>query len=126
MIGRSSVLILVCLAAHAAHGGDAQPGQQGRPLIDNHCAVLGEGFFAVAGSNACIRISGRISAGAGFAEGGSSATAFGPRLAGASAGRFDVQTAASGDLRFDTEPGAARVYVRVTRDVNPRWAVEGQ
>ena len=34
-----------------------------------HCRALGEGFFAVSGSDACIRISGYVAAGAEFGGG---------------------------------------------------------
>jgi hypothetical protein len=126
MIRAGMAVVLAMAAWQAASAGDAPPAAPpGRPLADTHCAALGEGFFAVAGSSACIRISGRISAGAGFAGVATAAESFGPRLSGARAG-FDAQTAVSGDLRFDTEAGPARVFVGVRRDTNPRWALDGQ
>src|ERR1700744_3203086 len=90
MIRLSVGLIAVSFAAHSAFAGDApQFGPSATKPADAHCAALGEGFFAVAGSNACVRITGRISAGAGFAGPGP-ARAFG----GAASG-FDAQAAVS-------------------------------
>jgi hypothetical protein len=126
MIRAGMAAILAMAAWQAALAGDApSAAPPGASLADTHCATLGAGFFAVAGSSACLRISGRISAGAGFSGAATATESFGPRLAGARAG-FDAQTAVGGDLRFDTEAGPARVYVGVRRDTDPRWALDGQ
>ncbi|MGA2043784.1 MAG: hypothetical protein ABSG83_10460 [Roseiarcus sp.] len=126
MIRSSFAVILAFFASCAAHAGDASSGESAQARVDGHCAGLGEGFFVVAGSNACIRISGHISAGVGFAGAATATESFGPRLGGAPASGFDAQTAVSGDLRFDTEAGPARIYVGARRDTNPRWALDGQ
>ena len=120
-------LLLASSLSPAAVAGDAWPvGQTGRAPVDTHCAGLGEGFFAVAGSSACIRISGRISAGAGFGTAKESTGSFGAPVGGAPASGFNTETAASGDLRFDTPAGPARLYVGVRRDTDPRWAADSQ
>ena len=118
----------VALALTFAHGslaGGLPASTQGAPARANgRCAALGEGFFAVAGSNACVRISGHISAGTGFgtgaAHGNPAPVDFGPNpLMGAEA-------AASGDLRFDTPNGPARVYLNVGNSAISHWMVGGQ
>ncbi|WP_158814759.1 hypothetical protein [Methylocapsa sp. S129] len=126
MIRLSLGLVLASAAVQAASANDIQPPQAAK--ADTHCATLGEGFFPVAGSNACIKISGRISAGAGFGSaGGGSTNAFGPHFGGNPANKgFDTEAAASGDLRFDTAAGPGRVYVGVRKDTNPRWIINGQ
>jgi hypothetical protein len=112
-------LIFASLISQSALAGDVpQFVHAAKAPADNHCAALGEGFFAVTGSNACMRISGRISAGVGF-EGPGLAGAFGSHLGAANG--FNAETAVSGDVRFDTEAGPGRVYVRVRNDTNPRW-----
>jgi Porin subfamily len=126
MIRQGLGLVFVSMAAHAASANDIMPaGQTDKPRADMHCSTLGEGFFAVAGSNACIKISGRISAGAGFGPSSGAVRSFEPRIGGNPADTaFDA--AAAGDLRFDTAAGPARVYVGVRKDANPRWLVDGQ
>lgn len=121
-------LAFASLVSHAASADDILPlGQAAGAHPDTHCAALGEGFFPVAGSTACVRISGHISAGAGFVTGAGSASSFGPHIGGVPANRgFDTETAASGDFRFDTPAGQGRVYIDVRRDSNPRWILNGQ
>jgi hypothetical protein len=120
-------LIFACMAAHAAHASDAlPPAQPAKAHVDMHCAALGEGFFAVTGSSACIKISGRISAGVGYASGSASTNNSGPRFGAPPADGFDAEMAASGDLRFNTSAGPARVYVGVRKDTGPRWMIDGQ
>ena len=120
-------MIFASVAVHSADADDALSVIQAeRPLANAHCAALGAGFFPVAGSDACIRISGRISAGVGFGASSGSAGSFGPRAAGAAANSFNAESAASGDLRFDTPAGPARVYVGVSTDANPRWVIDNQ
>jgi hypothetical protein len=127
MIRSGLALTFSALACHAASGGDILPSRQAANTpIDAHCAALGEGFFSVAGSTACIRISGHISAGVGFESSVGPVSSFGPHMGGAPATGFDSETAASGDLRFDTSAGPARVYVGARKDTNPRWVIDGQ
>jgi hypothetical protein len=121
-------LVCALLASRVANADDILPlGQAAGSHPDTHCAALGEGFFPVAGSTACVRISGHISAGAGFVTGAGSASSFGPHIGAVPANRgFDTETAASGDFRFDTPAGPGRVYIGVRRDTNPRWILNGQ
>ena len=128
MIRQGLGLIFASMAAHAASANDIPPaGQSDKPRADMHCSTLGEGFFAVAGSNACIKISGRISAGVGFEPSSGAVRSFEPHIGGNPADTaFDAAAAASGDLRFDTAAGPARVYVGVRKDTNPGWLVNGQ
>jgi hypothetical protein len=126
MIRWSVGLILASLVCPSAFAGDAaQFSHSAKALVDAHCAALGEGFFAVAGSDACIRISGRISAGVDFA-GPNPAGAFGPRIGGGATSGFNTETAVSGDVRFDTAAGPARIFVRVRKDTDSRWGADGQ
>lgn len=119
-------LIFASIAAQAASAGDALPsGDAARIHADAHCSALGEGFFPVNGSSACIKISGRISAGVGYGSGAASQNYSALRFAAPPRG-FDAETAASGDLRFDTAAGPARVYVGVRKDTSPRWVINGQ
>ena len=118
------VALCGCLPAGA---GDLLPaGLSGKPHADTHCAALGEGFFPVAGSNACIRISGHVSAGAGFGPGSQTPSALGSQFGGNAANGFNTEVGATGDLRFDTPAGPGRVYVDVRKDSNPAWAANSQ
>lgn len=59
-IAASSVAFLSLIALLAAPGrADAQTTGS---LPGDHCSRLGEGFVAVAGSNACVRIGGHVRA----------------------------------------------------------------
>lgn len=100
-------------AGLAAAGGASPP----PAAADNaRCNALGEGFFAVSGSDACIRISGYVAAGAEF-EGG-------VRPAWRNPAPFDsgqstalrTRTGVSADARFDTPMGPGRIYVQVGHD----------
>jgi Porin subfamily len=120
-------LILACLLSDAAGAGEIlAPGQAAKPHAENHCAALGEGFFAVNGSDACIKISGRISAGFGFGGGGGSGGSSGLDFAGSRSNGFDTEAAVSGDVRFNTGAGPGRVYVEVKKNTNPRWVIDAQ
>jgi hypothetical protein len=119
-------LIIASLAAHAASASDALPiDPTVRPLSDARCSALGEGFFAMAGSNACVRISGHISAGMTSGAGADSANPtrlrFGPLPP-----RIPAVTAISGSLRFDGSSSAARVDFGALGNSAPRWVVDGQ
>jgi hypothetical protein len=83
---------------------------------DARCRAHGEGFFGVAGSDACIRISGYIEAGADFStsRGGRVAPLLAPTNPGLTTG-----AAAALDTRVDTPAGPARVYIEIGR---PRFA----
>jgi hypothetical protein len=107
------VLILlsfsVAMAADGFAPAVASPDQ-------TQCKLLGDGFYAVKGSTACVRISGYIAAGVTFAApprlGAPAGGAFAPRP-GAGA---DTHAGASVDARFDTEFGPSRLYIQVGKD----------
>ena len=105
--------LAACLAAAKARAGDSAA-----PLApsDARCHSHGDGFVGVAGSDACIRISGYIDAGADFStsRGGRDA----PLLAPANPA-LRTGAAAALDTRFDTSMGPGRVYIEIGR---PRFA----
>ena len=95
---------------------DARAGDSAAPITPSNarCRSHGEGFFGVAGSDACIRISGYIDAGADFSTSRSGRDALllaNPGL------RTGAATALN--TRFDTPAGPARVYIEIGR---PRFA----
>jgi hypothetical protein len=73
------------------------------------CDAIGEGFYAIAGSNACIEISGYVAAGTDF-------VAPGARVAPRPNGGLTSQTAVSADVRLDTPLGPGRLYVQIGHD----------
>jgi hypothetical protein len=125
-MGRLGLGILAALAvAGSAEAQDAptdkNPQAAEAAAANAHCAALGEGFFAVAGSSTCMRISGHVSAGMGFATGAAAGHAFG-------AGRTGTVTeeGVSSDVRFDTPMGPGRIYVHVNNANGSRWMADGQ
>lgn len=100
--------------------------QAAKTRANTRCAALGEGFFPVAGSDACVRISGHISAGAGFgtgaARGDSSSLNFDPSPRNG----VGAEAAAAGDFRFDTPNGPGRIYLDVGKSANSRWLTDSQ
>jgi hypothetical protein len=118
------LLVVLAMAQAAAAQQPAAPNEQSpaENAANAHCAAMGEGFFAVTGSSTCLRISGHISAGVGFATSGAFVQ---PPVGPPGAGSFTEEGVAA-DARFDTPIGPGRVYVHV-RDVNgSRWLVDGQ
>jgi hypothetical protein len=108
----------------AASAQDATPSadaDQAAALAQAHCAALGPGFFAVTGSSACMRISGHVSAGAGFVAAG----AKGHAAAAPISGTF-TEEGVSGDMRFDTPIGPGRIYVHVHSANGSRWLTDAQ
>lgn len=105
--------LAACLAAAEARAGDSTA-----PIApsDVRCRSHGDGFFGVAGSDACIRIRGYIDAGADFSTARSGRDA--PLLAPANPGLRTGATTAL-DSRFDTPAGPARIYIEIGR---PRFA----
>ena len=105
--------LAACLAAAEVRAGDSAA-----PIApsDARCRSYGEGFFGVAGSDACIRISGYVDAGADFSasRGGRAAPLPAPANPAAKIG-----AAAALDTRFDTPTGPGRVYIEIGR---PRFA----
>jgi hypothetical protein len=116
--------LLAALAGIApAFAQEAPPGaeSQAAAAANAHCAALGEGFFAVTGSSACMRISGHVSAGVGFAAGGVNG-----RILGAPATGSFTEEGVSGDVRFDTPIGPGRVYVHVHNANGSGWLTDNQ
>ncbi len=101
---------LGCLASSAAFAQDSYlPKVEAIAPDQAQCNALGEGFFAVKGSNACVRISGYVAAGAGFVS-PVRGEAAGPFAAGVRS--FSGSEGAVGvDSRFDTPLGPGRLYV---------------
>jgi hypothetical protein len=105
--------LAACLAAAKVGAGETAA-----PIAPSgaRCRSYGEGFIGVAGSDACIRISGYVDAGADFSA--SRGGRAGPLLAPANPAAT-VGAAAALDTRFDTSMGPGRVYIEMGR---PRFA----
>ena len=103
----------VAMSSHAAFAGDMfAPGAPPTP-DQARCNAIGEGLYAVKGSNACVKISGYVAAGADFvAPGAKGSGAFAPRPTGG----LNSQTAVSAEMRLDTPLGPGRLYVRIGHD----------
>jgi hypothetical protein len=111
--------VAAIVVAGAAFAGDSSMLNLSAATPNNaHCSALGEGFFAVSGSDACIRISGYVAAGAEF--GGVLRPALhypGPfEAASTPTSAFRTRTAVSADARFDTPMGPGRLYIQVGHD----------
>jgi hypothetical protein len=117
--------MLAGLAMVGAAWAQEAPGSRqtsGDLAASARCAALGEGFFAVSGSTACIQISGHISAGIGFASSG----AIGRSLYDAPTTGSFTEVGASADARFDTPMGPGRIYVNLNDASGSRWLVDNQ
>jgi hypothetical protein len=126
MIRLGVVVASAALFVQTAAASDVLPPGESAPTnADLRCAALGEGFFAVAGSSACVQISGHISAGANFGSGAPAAHTA-PHFTTPAANKFDGETAVSGDLRFDTPAGPGRVYIDVRKDTYSHWVDKNQ
>jgi hypothetical protein len=121
-MGRLGLGLLAALAGVApAFAQEAPPGaDQAAAAANAHCAALGEGFFAVTGSSACVRISGHVSAGVGFVDGGVNG-----HLGAPATGSY-TEEGVSGDVRFDTPIGPGRVYVHLHNANGSRWLTDNQ
>lgn len=113
-------LALALVFAHGSLAGGLSTSTQARSPTDGRCAALGQGFFAIVGSDACVRISGHISAGAGFGTGAARGESPGQNPL------ISAEAAAAGDLRFNTPSGPARVYLNVGNSAISRWMVDSQ
>jgi hypothetical protein len=107
----AAAVFLVAGAAEAADIGSSQTPREAPEQI--RCEALGEGYFAVKGSTACIRISGYVSAGMGFVEPGRIAAPTTGPFAPHAFGYSTTEGAVAVDSQFDTELGPGRVYVQV-------------
>jgi hypothetical protein len=116
---RASVWALSASVAAAASGGLAgeasPPGQPPSAAQIGRCNALGEGYFAVPGSDACIRISGYVAADTEFAAGLRPPHAPGP-FGGPPVAAMRASAGVSLDERFETPMGPGRVYVEVAHD----------
>jgi hypothetical protein len=98
---------------HAAIAGDAVAPNASPTPGQARCNAIGEGFYAIAGSNACIKISGYVAAGADFVEPGAKVSGvFAPRPNGG----LTSQTAVSAEVHLDTPLGPGRLYVQIGHD----------
>ena len=125
MIRWGAGLALALVLSQGVAAGDLSPSAQtAKARVNARCAALGEGFLPVAGSDACVRISGRISAGFGAGAGGgeSSSPAFDPSPSNGAG----AETAAAGDWRLDAPNGAGRVYPAAGNGANARWLIDSQ
>ncbi|HYC25798.1 MAG TPA: hypothetical protein VEC58_07160 [Roseiarcus sp.] len=113
---------LATISAAFAEDALATGQAPGGPTDNARCAALGEGFFAVSGSTACVRISGHISAGVGFASGGALGR---PAGSAPPAGTF-TEMGLTADSRFDTPIGPGRIYVHLRDASGSRWLVDAQ
>jgi hypothetical protein len=100
-------------ANHGAIAGDSVAPNAPPTPGQARCNATGEGFYAIAGSNACIKISGYVAAGADFAAPSAKAAGvFAPRPNGG----LTSQTAVSAEVRLDTPLGPGRLYVQIGHD----------
>ena len=113
-IARPAVLAVAWFVATAAWAGDESKPKPAS-IDQARCNAMGEGFYAVAGSTTCVKISGYIGTGVVFASPGRVT----PPSAGPSARHdtaiFEKGAGVSLEARFDTELGPGRLYVQVGR-----------
>jgi hypothetical protein len=107
-----SALSLSLLVPADAFAGDAFIPAPSSAPDPSYCSALGDGFFAVAGSSACIKISGYVSAGTEFSVPGAQGIG-GSSFATKSNLGMDSQSAVSAETQFETPLGPGRVYVQV-------------
>jgi hypothetical protein len=119
-------LALALVFSRGVVAGDlSSSAQTAKTQVNARCAALGAGFLPVGGSDACVRISGHISAGVGFAAGAARGDSSGLNFDPGPPNGLGAQ-AAAGDWRFDTPSGPGRVDLEVGSSANSRWAVDGQ
>jgi hypothetical protein len=98
---------------HAAIAGDAAAPNAPPTPGQARCNAIGEGFYAIAGSNACIKISGYVAAGVDFvAPSAKPSGVFAPRPIGG----LSSETAVSAEVHLDTPLGPGRLYVQIGHD----------
>jgi hypothetical protein len=112
LLGGSPAIAFILLTALACRAAvaDEKFAPETPSSEQARCSALGEGFYAVAGSNACIKISGYVAAGVDFAASGDKNS--GPK----SSGGFNTETAVGVDMRLDTPLGPGRLYVQFGHD----------
>jgi hypothetical protein len=122
--GLSAAMVLAF--SQGASAGDVSPSSHyARTRADARCGGLGSGFIALNGSDACVKISGHISAGVGFATGAARGLSPLAVLPGAING-LGVETGLAGDFRFNTSSGPGRIYVRVEGAGGSPWVSGAQ
>jgi hypothetical protein len=116
MAGLSFGAVAASLVASGALAGESStPTQPAGTANSARCSAMGEGFFAVSGSDACIRISSYVAAGAEFGGLRPAWRNSGP-FDGASTTALRTRVGASADARFDTPMGPGRLYIQVGHD----------
>lgn len=96
---RATLALLAMIAASGSQAlalDRAPAPAEARPLP---CPEYGSGFGRIPGTSTCVRLSGRVTAGADLGAG--------PRAADPVSGRFAI------DTRSETDLGTARAFVRV-------------
>ncbi len=120
-------LALALVFSQGVVAGDlSSSAQTAKTHANARCAALGAGLLPVGGSGACVRISGHISAGGGFAAGAARGDSSSLNFDPGPADGLGAEAAAAGDWRFDTPNGPGRVDLEVGKSANSRWAVDGQ
>jgi hypothetical protein len=114
------VLAVIAAASFAAGPSAAVAGDADTPppisADQARCQALGEGYFAVKGSTTCVRISGYVSAGVGFAAPARVAAPDGASSDRRATAFTDNQEEMSLDAQFNTELGPGRLYLQVGQD----------
>ncbi len=106
-----------CFVAGSALAGDSLTSNQPAATPNQgRCGALGEGFFAVSGSDACIRISGYVAAGAEFGAGLHAVSHNPAPFEAAPTSALRTRTGVSADARFGTPMGPGRLYIQVGHD----------
>jgi hypothetical protein len=100
-------------AAELGPPGDAAP-------ADGHCAGYGRGFFAVKGSDTCIKITGYISAGATFLTGPGYPNFGGSFNLPPPSSGMDSGAGVSRYMRFDTPLGPGQMSIAVRHGPYPQ------
>jgi hypothetical protein len=100
--------------AGAALAGEGFVPKQSAP-DQTRCKALGDGFFAVRGSDACVKISGYVASGVDFVGPFHGGRNFGPFGARASSGA-ESSAGVSAEAHFDTPMGQGRLYIEMGRD----------
>lgn len=104
--------VFAIAGAGFAHSADIGLAKTPAPIqADTRCAALGEHYFPVANSNACIKISGYVSGGIDFAPKGRLTNDRDLFPNTGSGGFADLGVA--GDVRFDTGYGPAQISIGV-------------
>ncbi len=113
----SPLLLASCIAFTGAPAALADEAFKPKPPAPDQarCLAMGEGFFAVKGSDACIRINGWVASGVEFGGpvGGARNSAL---FGGGRRSGVESDAGVSAEARFDTPLGPGRLYVQVGRE----------